>query len=727
MDSLSDLPNGGAGVPPHLEPEPGMPAEAPLAMPEQRIDHFDPASRRAFVNPERSRTRLWPRIFVLGGAALLIAAAVYEMTNVLLIGGMTIVEWIVLFFFTLNFAWIALAFTGALGGFARLVRRRRRKPRLSSAPIAGRTAMLMPTYNESPERVFAAVEAMASGLAEAYPDAPIDWFILSDTTSPSIILAEEAALIAIRSRVGSEPRIYYRRRRLNHARKAGNIADFCKRWGGAYDYLIVLDADSLVEPSVILELIRRMEADPDAGLIQTVPALVNGRTLLARLQQFAGRVYGPVIAAGLGWWSGSEGNYWGHNAIIRRKAFTEAAGLPVLSGKPPFGGHILSHDFVEAALIRRAGWTVRLADDLEGSYEEGPPSIVDLAVRDRRWCQGNLQHSRLLTAAGFHWNSRLHLLTGIMSYVASPLWLLLIIAGLALSLQAQYVRPEYFGDSFQLFPTWPAIDPERALRLLGITALVLFGPKLLGLSLLLTDRRARTASGGTWNVFASFLVEFVISMLIAPIMMLIQSGMVSSILRGKDSGWNPQRRDDGRIGLRELFVRHRWHMAGGVALAVAAELISPVMLAWLLPAIAGLVFAMPLSALTASPIVGDIVRRDGLLRTPEEAFIPPIETAARAHRPIYREIAASGSDVIPLLRDERRRRVHLALIDRHSAERARGHVDPVEVIAAAKIAQARSVEEALSFLDPREQATALATPELCERLAALPVTLRAAS
>ncbi|MBN8772313.1 MAG: glucans biosynthesis glucosyltransferase MdoH, partial [Thiobacillus sp.] len=263
--------------------------------------------------------------------------------------------------------------------------------------------------------------------------------------------------------------LYYRRRRRNIARKAGNIADFCKRWGGGYDYLLVLDADSLMEPTSIIELARRMEADRDAGLIQTVPRLVHGKTVFARLHQFASRIYGPAIATGLAWWVGGEGNYWGHNAIIRRRAFTEAAGLPDLPGKAPFGGHILSHDFVEAALIRRAGWTVKIADDIQGSYEETPPSLVDFAIRDRRWCQGNLQHVGVLPARGLHWVSRFHLVSGILSYLASFLWLLLIAAGFGLAVQAYFTPPDYFSDPHQLFPTWPQIDSVLQLRLLALT------------------------------------------------------------------------------------------------------------------------------------------------------------------------------------------------------------------------------------------------------------------
>lgn len=222
-------------------------------------------------------------------------------------------------------------------------------------------------------------------------------------------------------------------------------------------------------------------------MIQTIPALINGTTLMARVQQFAARIYGPVVGTGLAWWVQKEGNFWGHNAIIRTEAFMSAAGLPHLSGRPPFGGHILSHDFVEAALIRRAGWSVTIAADLSGSFEECPPSIIDLAVRDRRWCQGNLQHSRIIGTKGLHWISRLHLTTGIMSYLSSPFWLLLILSGLLLALQAHFIRPEYFTEQFSLFPTWPVMDSARALQLFYITMGILFSPKIFGLLLLMFD------------------------------------------------------------------------------------------------------------------------------------------------------------------------------------------------------------------------------------------------
>ncbi|WP_244669634.1 glucans biosynthesis glucosyltransferase MdoH [Kaistia sp. 32K] len=695
-----------------------MPTETPGDMPPQSLWRFRRRDRRKFSDPRRSRSSWVRRIAILGSAFALAAIAVYEMEQVLIVGGLTPVEISVLVLFALNFGWIAMAFTSAIAGYGVVMGRLHRPKRTPAGPLGSRTAMLMPTYNEDPSRVFAAVEAMATGLDELRQGPAFDWFILSDTTDPDVALQEEAALLTLRGRLGDRARIYYRRRRKNIARKSGNVADFCTRWGAAYDHMLVLDADSLIAPETIVELARRMEEDPDSGLIQTIPALVNGTTIIARLQQFAGRVYGPVVGAGLAFWTGSEGNYWGHNAIIRTRAFMESAGLPDLPGKPPFGGHILSHDFVEAALLRRAGWTVRIADDLAGSYEESPPSIIDLAVRDRRWCQGNLQHTLVLPARGLHWVSRIHLLTGIGSYLASPLWLMLILAGLVLSLQAHFIRPEYFTEDFQLFPTWPVIDAERAFRLFGLTLVILFGPKFLGLVAFLRNRDDRRTVGG-FRTLASFLFEIIISALIAPVMMLVHTGAILSILLGRDSGWKPQRRDDGGVPLRSLIARHRWHFLIGAALLFAAWLDSWVLVAWMSPAILGLLLVVPVSGWTGSNRVGRFVRRMGLLRTPEEVDPPAVARSAAAIRPVYEAAIEVAPDLVTIASDANLRAVHLALIDA-VPERKPGKVEAVEALSAAKIDDATSIAEAVSFLTPQERAMVMATPALLSRLSALP-------
>src|SRR5262249_3693767 len=156
----------------------------------------------------------------------------------------------------------------------------------------------------------------------------------------------ELQFLRLRERIGDHPRIFYRHRANNEGRKAGNIGEWVRHFGGAYEQMIVLDADSLMPSDTMVRLVAAMERHPNVGIIQTRPTIVGARTLFARMQQFAGRVYGPPIAYGLAWWFGAEGNYWGHNAVIRVEAFAAGAGLPPLRGPRPFGGTILSHDFV---------------------------------------------------------------------------------------------------------------------------------------------------------------------------------------------------------------------------------------------------------------------------------------------------------------------------------------------------------------------------------------------
>lgn len=699
-----------------------MPPVSPADMPEQSLKHFRRRGVRTPVNPKGVHSPAWRRLLVLGSAVALSCWGIYEMYSVLALGELIFVENLVLVLFALTFSWITVAFAGSIIGFFKVIAQH--KP-LDEEPVAltKRTAVLMPTYNEQPGRIFSAIETMAKAIQAQGEGAAFDWFVLSDTTDVEVAIAEEVALQTLRHRLGSEVNVYYRRRIKNEAKKAGNVADFCKRWGGAYDHLLVLDADSLMEAKTMITLARRMEADPDAGLIQTIPQLINGTTLMARIQQFATRIYGPVVGSGLAWWTAKEGNFWGHNAIIRTEAFMSAAGLPHLRGKPPFGGHILSHDFVEAALIRRAGWSVVIASDLDGSYEESPPSIIDLAVRDRRWCQGNLQHARVIGGSGLHWVSRSHLATGIMSYLSSPLWLLLILAGMALALQAQYIRPEYFSDEYSLFPTWPVIDAARALMLFLFTMGILFAPKVLGIIAFLVNAEQRKRAGGTLRVLISFVVEIILSALVAPIMMLIHSGAVLSILIGRDAGWNPQRRDDGSLPLKDVIYRHRWHMVMGVILTAFAALNSMSLLAWLAPAVAGLLLAVPVSVITSSWSIGEKAKRWGILKTPEEGVPPAIFTAFEQTLKVYTDDAKQCPDFVGFVASAHWASIHKRMLD-EQPPRARGDIDSVEALTAMKVAEAESVSEAIGFMTPKERLMMLNNPHLFEKACRLAITER---
>ncbi len=445
MDPVTSAPdverkNGG-------QPYQFLPPESTLAMTTQPLRHFERQRGVADFGPKSITLR---RATIFFGTAAMTLAGCYEMYEVLQVGGITILEAMVLVLFVLLFAWVAFSFMSALAGFVVLLFRQRDALGIDArAPLPqmqSRNAMLLPTYNEDPHRIMARLRAIHESVETTGHASQFDWYVLSDTTDPSTWVAEEKCFLQLRREVAVNS-LFYRHRPENTARKSGNIEDWIRRFGAGYDHMIILDADSLMTGDTIVRLAAAMEQHPNVALIQTLPIVVNARTLFARLQQFAGRLYGPLIAAGIAWWHGSEGNYWGHNAIIRVRAFAGDAGLPELRGRKPFGGHILSHDFVEAALMRRAGWAIRMAPALGGSFEECQPSLLDFAARDRRWCQGNLQHLAVLPARGLHWVSRLHLLTGIGSYLTAPLWLIFLALGILISLQAQFVRPEIDGGS----------------------------------------------------------------------------------------------------------------------------------------------------------------------------------------------------------------------------------------------------------------------------------------
>ncbi len=694
-----------------------MPGFAPLAMPAQSFARFSRDDRRAWINPRLARPPILTRLVVFGGAIALSAYGAYQMVKVVGVGTTTALEWVLVALFVVTFSWIAVSFSASVVGFFWLLAHwRRSEPAPRS--LSQKTAVVMPIYNEGPSRVFGAMQAIIedverTGLGDAF-----DFLFLSDTTDANVWIAEERAFVAIRERL-PQARIHYRRRRKNTGRKAGNVADFVTQWGGRYAHMVVLDADSLMTGESIVRLAAAMEKDPDVGIIQSLPLIVNRNTMFARVQQFAARIAGPVIAAGLCAWMGRDGNYWGHNAIIRTRAFADHCGLPNLPGKPPFGGHILSHDFVEAALMRRAGYSVYMLPLLGGSYEESPPSLIDLAARDRRWCQGNLQHVRVIGAKGFVLASRQHFATGIMGYLASPVWMAQLLVGIVLVLQSHYIRPEYFTADFSLFPAWPRFDYERALQLFVLTIGILLAPKFLGLFLALIDGPTRRGSGGALALIASTMLEIVISAALAPIMMLIQSGSVAQIVSGRDTGWNPQRRDDGSIPFRSIARRHRAHAVLGLVTLFAAELISPSLVVWMSPTIAGLILSIPLSWASGQLWLGLAMRRLGLLRTPEETAPPRVVERANA---LAAELALVGRDDDDALRaisaDPALRAIHEAFLP-EAARRRLGDVDVDSAVAAAKLNDAQTIEDACAWLRPPERIAVLNDRALIAMLARL--------
>lgn len=633
----------------------------------------------------------------------------------------------VIVLFVLTFGWIALYFWSSILGFSQLLKRARMpgitypadveaaldaeagiaaddlrarqnpaapKVREMASFIKAKTAVLMPIYNEEPAQVMARLLAIGEDLQQAGAGGRFDIFVLSDTTNPKIWVKEEkiwleAKRILESGSFGAESRsdteaagrsggtaggaglhIYYRRRAQNTARKSGNIEDFCNRWGAEYDFMLVLDADSLMTAETIVKMARLMEANPHAGIIQASPQMVNSTSMFARMQQFAGKVAGPVVGAGLAYWQAGNSNYWGHNAIIRTRAFIDCCGLPKLKGKGPFGGFILSHDFVEAALIARGGWSAWLLPELKGSYEECPPSMIDFAARDRRWCQGNLQHIKVLISRGLHPVSRVHFLTGIMSYLSSPLWLLFLLAGLSMVLFREFIPPQYFGQTYSLFPNWPVFDKYGTIGLFVLSMAMLLVPKFLGLAAYLKGnawKNGRTDGvcgyvRSAWNAGKSLGLEIVVSTLMAPVMMLFQSKFVFDILRGKSVGWNAQNRGDEGTSWQTAWQIHKWHTVLGAVTALVVWKYAHVLFWWLLPITLGLVLVVPLSVISSRVSAGRWLRERGWFVIPEEICEPKVLARAKYWAGILAPFEAGNGGLAMLQNDRTLRMLHCRML-----------------------------------------------------------------
>lgn len=577
----------------------------------------------------------WPnarRVLLVLLVALSTVAASGVMALILLANGLTWVELAILVLFTVNFVWIALSFWSGTAGFLILAlnldpislrRRRKPVPAEADAPLTTRTAIVMPIYNEDSERVFAGIEAIYLSLSETGQLSHYDFFVLSDSTHDDVAEREKKEWARACRRLDAAGRLFYRRREPNVGRKAGNLADFLRNHGAAYEHMVVLDADSIMAGRSIVELTRLMEANPSAGLVQSLPLPVNQTTLFGRFLQFAARLYSPLLANGISFWHLDESNYWGHNAIIRTRAFADHCGLPTIPGRPPLGGEILSHDFVEAALMRRGGWFVYFTPGFGGSYEELPGNIIDYATRDRRWCQGNLQHLRLLAARGLHPLSRLHFFHGAFAYLASPLWLAFLALSTAAIVEQAVVGFDYFPRGYGLFPTWPVSKWAETVSLFAVTLALLILPRVYSLLLTLCHGRLRRGFGGSLRLVVSAMAEMLFSMLIAPVMMGLHTYFVTRLLLGKGVTWNPQDRSERGLRVGEAFsylgVLFLLGLAWGLLIIEAA----PNYVWWIMPVLAGLILSIPLSVWSSRSAVGKWAQRRGLLLIPEETAPPP--------------------------------------------------------------------------------------------------------
>jgi len=613
-----------------------MPPEQPLGLPLQDFgrDFRDRAAPGARVGG-----KVWlSRLLTFAPASLTtlgISAAFYDWFSV---GGLNWLEMLLITLVALTFFWIALSVSTATLGFFALMR----GPRAEAAPAARsmKTALLVPIYNEVPWDVFGNAAAMMQELRSAGSAHEFTLFILSDTRDEAIARIEARGVAMLREELGGAG-VFYRRRADNVDRKVGNLSDWVARWGGGFEAMLVLDADSLMTGAAITELTDELSRDPTAGLIQSFPQLFGARTVFGRVQQFSSAVYGALLAEGLATWAGREGNYWGHNAIIRTQAFAASAGLPRLDTLRRKDALILSHDFVEAGLLRRAGWGVRFLPRIKGSYEEAPQTVVDYVLRDRRWCQGNLQHLNLLGSTGFHAVTRFHLFHGAMGYLLSPVWFVLLLIWAVLGKGEEASVITYFSEHNPLMPQWPVMSSVDNLLILLFMYAMLLAPKIMGAMAIYATGISLASLGGLRQFVLSLVSEIGLSIAYAPVLMVQQVMAVLRNLLGLREGWVPQNRAGGVYTLGFLV---RFHVVETVvgALLVLGMVLGLVSL-WMLPIAASLVMAVPLSAMSGVDLTARRWSRRNM-GTPAEFERPAVIRRAQHFRRVFQAMLQSPAE-----------------------------------------------------------------------------------
>ena len=581
----------------------------------------DASSTHSHLNTKGEHMRLFIMAMLVIPSTALAGWSLYE---IFLPNGLTNLEIAQLGLGLTLFAWLCMAFwTGIIGFVLQLfnidplsLRKKQCAPDQVS-PLVQKHAVVMPVYNEDTRRIMVGFEACVREIMGSAQAEQFDFFMLSDTRDEQKAEAELRAWNRMTKRLGRyASHVFYRRREENSHRKVGNLKDFCERWGANYESMIVLDADSIMSGERMLDLARRIEQNPETALVQTIPMPVRQDTFFGRFVQFAAHLYSPMLATGLSFWQTDSANYWGHNAIIRIAPFMQHCGLPTLEGRAPFGGEVLSHDFVEAALLRRAGWQAYLLTDTTGSYEEVPSNIVDYAIRDRRWVQGNIQHLGLLKVKGLKTANRLHFLFGAFAYISSLVLFCMLALGTADALIRATSVPDFFVSEYQLFPSWQVARQDMMMVTMWGTAALLFLPKLLGITLALIKRRSEF--GGAFSLLKSAILELVMAVLIAPLMMFYHSYFVISVFIGHSVKWEAQEREGRKVPWSVAFKHTQIMSCLAVIWGVTTFYYTPSLFMWLLPVLIGMVLAALIIRLSSSTHLGVSLRNWGVFVIDQE-------------------------------------------------------------------------------------------------------------
>jgi membrane glycosyltransferase len=541
-------------------------------------------------------------------------------SRILAAGGWTWLDAILFVAFALGTPWAVLGFWNALIGLW-LLNVPGKDVRLTVAPFAAagdqptpiriKTAVFMTLRNEDAARAIERFKIVADSIERTGEGAAFSYFVLSDSNDAAVAAAEERAVAAWQAAAAAQ-RIIYRRRNSNIGYKAGNVRDFCARWGDQFGLMLPLDADSLMAGEEVVRLVRIMQAHPKIGILQSLVVGMPSASAFARIFQFGMRHGMRAYTMGQAWWVGECGPFWGHNALVRVQPFYEHCDLPVLPGAPPLGGHVLSHDQVEATLMRRAGYEVRVLPEEVGSWEENPPTMLEFARRDVRWCQGNMQYLKLLDLPGLYPMSRFQLVWAILMFIGIPAWTLMIAVLPLAAWQAQTI-PEF---------------PSGAAKALYITFFVMYlMPKIAGLIDAVLGRGGVARYGGWLRFLSSAALELIFSFLQGAVSTIRTTIFMLGLLFGRSVLWGGQLRDAQCLSWRE-GARHLWPQTlFGIIVCGALLALAPTVLWWSLPLTAGYLLAIPFAVLTADPAFGRALKRLGICGIPED-FTPPAEIVA---------------------------------------------------------------------------------------------------
>jgi membrane glycosyltransferase len=558
-------------------------------------------------------TRRRQIVFVLNAVTYLLM--LWAAAHILGAGGWTWVDVILFICFAAGTPWTVLGFWNALIGLWLLHVRGDGMAQVapyasagdSSAPITLPTAIFMTVRNEDPGRAILRLRTIKASVDATGQGGAFSYFVLSDTNDDAVAAAEEKGIEAWKAADPDAGRVVYRRRTSNEGYKAGNVRDFCARWGKDFALMVPLDADSVMSGTQIVRLVRMLQANPKIGILQSLVVGMPSASAFARIFQFGMRHGMRSYTMGQAWWVGDCGPFWGHNAVVRIKPFFEKCDLPVLPGKPPLGGHVLSHDQVEATLMRRAGYEVRVLPQEGGSWEENPPTMLEFARRDVRWCQGNMQYLKLLDLPGLYPMSRFQLVWAILMFVGIPAWTLMIALLPVAAWQARAVPDFPTGLASGLYVTF---------------FLMYLMPKIAGLIDAMLTPGGVARYGGWLRFIPSAAIELVFSFLQGAVSTIRTSIFMLGLLVGKSVVWGGQSRDAQRLSWEDA-AHNLWPQTlFGAVVCGALLIIAPPLFWWSLPLTAGYLLAIPFAVLTADPALGHWMRRWGLCGIPEDFDTP---------------------------------------------------------------------------------------------------------